>query len=191
MTSVRRYTRFVALFKHSLWALVAGTVLALIWIASSNTGENGARLVFSGIPKSETLENIMLKPHYQGVDARNRPYTVLADKATQVDANTVSMTNVHADMASGDAWAALTAGSGLLSLQNKKMELKDGVDMFYGAYEFRTDHAHIDIREGSAYGDAPVEGQGPRATLKADGFNAADHGKVIRFNGSVRVKLYH
>ena len=191
MTAIARYTRFVALFKHSLWVLVA-VIGVLVWIAEDNSGENGARIVLSNVPKTGNLQNIMVKPHYQGIDAHDRPFTVIADKATQLDANNVSMVNVHADMtmASG-AWVALNSGTGLLNLQTKQLELHDGVDMFYeGGYEFRSDHAHVDIQQGSAYGDAPVEGQGPPGTLDADSFSISDHGQVIHFNGSVRMKLY-
>ena len=63
--------------------------------------------------------------------------------------------------------------------------------MFYdGGYEFRSDYAQVDIKEGAAYGDSPVEGQGPMGTLTADSFNITERGKVIRFNGSVKMTLY-
>ncbi len=191
MPPVARYTRFVALFKHSLWALAAMTVVGVVWIAEDNS-ESGGRIVLSNVPKTGNLQNVMIKPRYQGIDAHNRPFTVIADKATQLDADNVSMVNVRADMtmASG-AWVALNSGTGLLNLQTKQMELQHGVDMFYdGGYEFRSDHAHVDIQQGTAYGDSPVEGQGPAGTLKADGFSSRDHGQVMRFNGSVRMKLY-
>ncbi|MDE3017147.1 MAG: LPS export ABC transporter periplasmic protein LptC [Pseudomonadota bacterium] len=192
MAEAAHYTRFVALSKHFLWILVTVIVVLLVWITEDNSGDNGARLVFSSIPKSGNLKNIMVKPHYQGVDANNRPYTVLAEKATQLDAQTVAMAAARADMtlASG-AWVALNAGTATLNLQSKQLVLRDGVDVFYdGGYEFRTDHAHVDIQQGTAYGDAPVEGQGPPGTLKADGFSVTGRGQIIHFNGSVKVTLY-
>jgi len=140
----------------------------------------------------ENLQNLMAHPHYQGVDAHDRPYTIIADQATQIDAQNVSMVKVRADMImNSGAWVALNSGTGKLNLTGKQADLMDGVDMFYeGGYEFRTDHAHVDIAKGEAYGDAPVEGQGPPGTLKADSFEIKNHGANIRFNGSVRVKLY-
>ena len=186
------YTRFVAVSKRSLWALVAVVVGLVVWIASYNTGENGARMVFSNMTKGVTLQNIMSKPHYQGVDGRNRPYTVIAEKALQIDKDNVSLQNITADMSMSDgAWIAMNAGSGVINLQTKQLDLRDGMDVFYeGGYEFRTDHAHVDIQKGSAYGDAKVEGQGPFGTLQADGFTIGEHGGTIHFNGSVRMKLY-
>lgn len=188
----RRYTRFVALSKHLLWTVALLIVAALVWIASDNTGEKGARLVFSNVPQSEKLQNIMEKPHYQGVDDKDRPYTVVADTATQQDADNVLMETVSADM-TGDngAWMAVNAGVGVLNLKTKQLELQDKVDMFYeGGYEFRTDHVHVDIEQGKAYGDSKIEGQGPQGTLTADSFEVLERGKEIRFNGSVRMTLY-
>lgn len=186
------YTRFVRLSKRFLWVLVAGVISLIIWVASDSSSENKARIVFSNMAKSGVLQNIMANPHYQGVDGKNRPYTVMADKATQVDKDTVLLTNIRADIAlEKGVWIAMNAGSGKLNMVTKKLELTDGVDVFYdNGYEFRTSHANIDIQSGSAYGDASLEGQGPIGTLKAKGFSVTGHGKSIHFNNSVRIKLY-
>jgi len=189
--SIARYTRFVALSKRFLWLLIAAMIALLVWIASGN-GNDKARIVFSHILKTEALQNVMAKPHYQGIDAHDRPYTVIAEQATQLDKDNVALVTIRADMEMGEGkWVALTAGSGQFNMQTKLLELKDGVDLFYdGGYEFRSDHAHVDIGKGSAYGDSPVEGQGPPGTLKSDSFSLENHGDVIDFNGSVRMKLY-
>lgn len=187
----RRYTQFVALSKHSLWALVAIIIGIVVWIASRE--EPGERVVFSHIPKSGTLENIMDKPHYQGVDTKNQPFTIIADKATQLDKNNVALEHIRADMQLGDGkWVALEAGSGRLNLETKQMELQDRVSIFYeGGYEFSSNSAYVDIRQGAAHGMDPVEGQGPPGTLTAKGFSITNHGEHIVFNGSVTMKLYH
>lgn len=192
MANVRHYTRFVAFSKSFLWILIVAMIALVVWIASDNSGENGARMVFSNISKSEDLQNVMVKPHYQGVDANNRPYTVLADSATQIDKDNVSLVNIRADMLMGNGnWIAMNSGTGALNLATKQLELKDSVDIFYdGGYEFRTDSAHVDIKQGMAYGDAPVEGQGPLGTLKSNSFKVENRGERIYFNGSVRMKIY-
>lgn len=192
MAASAGYTRFVALSKRFLWLLVLFMLGLVVWIASYNTGENGARIVFSNMPKSGILQNIMAKPHYQGIDVRGRPYTVIAEQATQIDKDNVSLSAIRADMVmKGGSWIAMNAGTGRLNLQTKSLELRDGVDVFYeGGYEFRTDHAHVDIQQGSAYGDAHIEGQGKLGTLQADGFAVSAHGEKIDFRGSVKMTLY-
>jgi lipopolysaccharide export system protein LptC len=193
MPAVARYTLFVALSKRFLWILVAGIIALVVWIASDNSADNKARLVFSNIAQSSNLQNLMSNPHFQGVDAQNRPYTVTATKATQLDEENISMEQIRADMNLGTgAWIAMDAGTGLMNMKTKQLELHDGIDLFYqGGYEFRTSNAQVDIQKGNAYGESPVEGQGPLGTLKANSFQIVNQGQRIVFNGSVRMKLYH
>lgn len=195
MTSIVRYTRFVIFGKHFLWALVAFIMALLVWIASDNTGSDSRRIVFTNLPQQTAIDaqNVMMKPRYQGLDAHNQPYTVVADKATQVDANTIAMENIRADMVQNDGrWIALNAKAGVLNSQTRQLDLTGSVNLFYeGGYEMRTDHAHVDIPKGSAYGDSHVEGQGPVGTLEADSFQVHDRGQVIQFEGAVKVRLYH
>ena len=192
MNPIARYTRFVALSKRSLWALVAAMIALVVWIASDNTGANKARIVFSGAGKSEETQSVMTNPHYQGMDAKNQPFTIVADQATQIDDEHVALKNIRADLSMVNGkWVAVTAGSGVMSLGPRQLELQDGVEIFYdGGYEFRTARASIDIKKGTAEGDSPIEGQGPLGILKAKRFSIKKSGKVIIFNGSVRMKLY-
>lgn len=189
---VKTYTRFVILGKNFLWVLVALMIVLVVWIASDNTGEGGSRVNFSNIRQSANLQNIMQKPHYQGVDARNNPYTVTASTATQQDKDTVLLDTLRADMMNKNgAWTALNAGAGVLNTATKILEMSDGVEVFYdGGYQFRTARAHVDIDQGTATGDLPIQGQGPVGTLEAKTFSILDHGNVIHFNDSVRMVLY-
>ncbi len=190
--SIKRYTHFVRFGKSFLWLLVFAVIGLVVWIGSNNTADNGGRMVFTSVPKSEDLENIMVKPRYLGVDVHNRPYTVTADSGLQKDKDIVELQKITAEM-TGDnnAWMALNSGSGVLNITTKQLELMGGVEVFYeGGYEFRTDHAHVDINKGSAQGDSPVEGQGPTGTITAKSFSILEKGNIIRFNGLVRMLLY-
>lgn len=172
--------------------MAAGIIILVVWIASNNNADNGGRMVFTNVPKSEELSNLMQKPRYQGVDVHNRPYTINADNALQKDKDTVVLENVSADM-TGDnnAWIALKSGSGVLNTTTKEMELLQGVEVFYeGGYQFRTDHAHVDITKGSVTGDSHIEGQGGAGTIEAKSFTITERGNIINFNGSVRMLLY-
>lgn len=186
-----RYTRFVMFGKRFLWVLIAVVVGLVVWISSDTGGGNTPRLVFSNTPQGNTLETVMMNPHYQGIDAKNQPYTVIAEKATQLDKERVSLEKVSADLKNGESWVAVAAATGEMNTETRQLYLAGGVSLFYeGGYEFRSEHAHVDVRAGTAYGTSPVEGQGPAGTLLADSFAISDQGKVIRFNGSVRMTLY-
>ncbi len=193
MSSMAKYTRMVLLGKNFLWIFAACIIALVVWIASTNNSDNGGRMVFTNVPKSTELENIMQKPRYQGVDVHNRPYTIEANNALQKDKDTIVLENVSADM-TGDnnAWIAMKSGSGILNTVTRQMELLKGVEIFYeGGYQFRTDHAHVDIGKGSATGDSRIEGQGGAGTIEAKSFSILERGNIINFNGSVRMLLYH
>lgn len=192
LATVAGYTRFVLFGRGFLWVMIAGIIMLMIYIASDNGTGDGSRLVFSSIQHVDDMQNIMVNPHYQGVDEHNMPYSIIAKTATQKDADTVLLDTIKADMATRDGkWLALEAGAGELKIKDKKLTLTKNVDMFYdGGYEFRSASAFIDMAHGSASGNQPVEGQGPMGTLNANGFEVRDQGGVIIFNGSVRVIVY-
>ena len=190
---IARYTRFVVFGKHFLWVMTALVVALLVWIATGNSGDSGRRMVFTNMPaQMNILQNVMENPRYQGLTTHGEPYTVLSNKGTQIDDDTIALDVVRAEVAQRDGtWIALNAKNGVLNIKNKHLELTGGVNVFYNnGYELRTDHAFVDIAEGAAYGDSYVEGQGPSGTLQADQFEVLKRGQVIRFSGSVKMKLY-
>jgi lipopolysaccharide export system protein LptC len=97
-----------------------------------------------------------------------------------------------ADMttASG-AWIAVTANTGVYHNDAKLLDLAGDVSVFHdGGTEFHTATARVDLSAGSAAGDDPVDGQGPTATIKSEGFQLVDRGAVIIFTGKAHLKLY-
>ena len=186
------YTYLVRFGKVFLWLLATGVIVLVAWIGSGNNADNGGRMVFTSIPKSEQLQNIMKKPVYQGIDDHNRPYTVTADSGVQQDKDTVILDKIHAEtIGDANAHMSLDAAAGVLKNNEKLMELTGGVTVFYeGGYEFHTDHAHVDIGEGSAVGDSPIDGKGPTGTIKSKRFDISERGNIIRFYGDVETILY-
>lgn len=191
LTSVRRYTRFVLFSKWLLWVLALAMLIAVVATGWINSGDHGARLVFTSAQKSANSEVVMLNPYYQGVDKNNQPFNVVADTATQKDPDTVVMHNVRADLTLKDSrWLALTAKQGVLKLNQKKVDLAGDVDLFYdGGYEMRSQTAKVDIEAGTVEGPDPVEVQGPPGTLKSDRFRVLEKGQVMWFEGHVKVVL--
>lgn len=193
---MKNYSFLVRFGKFFLWVLAAGIIAIVVLIGRGESPDSGGRIVFNNTstlpPKSEDLQSVMKKPNYHGIDAHNRPYTISADTGVQQDKETVVLENIAAEM-TGDnnAWIALNAGHGVMNTTTKQLELTDGVEVFYDSgYQFRTDHAHVDINHGSATGDSKIEGQGEAGTLQAKSFSISERGDVINFKGAVKVVLY-
>jgi lipopolysaccharide export system protein LptC len=75
--------------------------------------------------------------------------------------------------------------------KDQVLELFGGVNAFHDlGYEFRTEHAIVDFREGSAFGESAVHGQGPFGELQSEGFRVYQSGANIVFTGRARLLLY-
>ncbi len=194
MASMARYTRLVLFGKNFLSLMAIGIIILVIWIASGNNSDNGGRMIFTSIQKTEETQNIMKNPHYYGVDTHNRPYTIIAETGMQKDKdnNIVTLNKIYAEMTSDNgAWMALNSGYGEMNMGTKQVELSQNVEVFYeGGYQFRTKAAHVDIGKGFVQGNSHVEGQGGAGTVEADSFTILERGNIIKFNGSVRMLLY-
>jgi len=134
----------------------------------------------------------VVAPRYQGLDERNRPYTVTADLALQAgEDRTVALERPRADiLLAGGGWALLEAREGRYDRDRNRLDLAGAVTLWNDdGTMLVTDGAEVDLAEGAARGDRPVRAQGPFGTLSADGFRLRDRGAVVVFTGRARVVL--
>jgi lipopolysaccharide export system protein LptC len=178
--------------KRVLLAVAVLLGISIIGIASFNSGESGGRVLLSSAEKTDDSVPVMVNPRYYGVDKKNRPFTVTAKTATQHKDGSVAIEGVQADMLlDKKSWLAISANKGVIDKTSKNIELTGSVNMFYeGGYEFRSEYAKVLTDEGRAYGNQPIEGQGPSGTLKAGNFDVTDNGQRLYFKGNVHVTLY-
>jgi lipopolysaccharide export system protein LptC len=189
---IHRYSRFVAVMKLALpAAAVALLLLVAVWPRIQSAIERLHKLPRIDLSQARDLRMVNL--HYSGRDRHDRPFTVIADAARQrpeVD-DLVELEGPKADMTTdNDTWLALTAYSGLYRPQSQLLDLFGDVELFQDkGNEFKTDSAHIDMANGSAEGDDPIEGHGGFGTIEAEGFRIKDRGDIITFTGKARLVL--
>jgi lipopolysaccharide export system protein LptC len=153
---------------------------------------------------------------YDGVDAKNRPFSITAESAAQPD-NTpptdsnaptqnapaaqpnapkpdsvINLTDVLADMTMTDgAWVAVKADSGVYNRDKSTVDLSGNVELFHDTgLQFQTDAATVDLKNDVAQGDQPVEGQRPDGELAAEGFQVLNDGRTVIFTGRAYMKIY-
>jgi lipopolysaccharide export system protein LptC len=160
---------------------------------------------------------------YDGVDVRNRPFTITADSATQPD-NTpvkdagapvpadpavasqpqsqipatpktdsvINLTKPEADMTMQDgAWVDVKADSGVYNRDLGTVDLNGNVQLFHDTgLQFETDAATVDLKNNTAQGDQPVEGQNADGTLAAEGFQVLNDGRMVIFTGRAYMKIF-
>ena len=131
--------------------------------------------------------------HFSGIDKKNRPFTVTADKAVQksTDTNDVDLTNPLAEvtMKSG-TWVAVQADQGQYREDPGRIDLEGDVHLYHDqGYEMTTSAASMDLDQGIAWGTQPTEVHGPRADINAQGFKMLQDENEIIFTGPSRLVL--
>jgi lipopolysaccharide export system protein LptC len=192
--ALARYSRFVSTMKLVL-PLVAGLLVAMVAIWPKFQGQDNRFQVGVGAVRAhEALDPSMIRPRYVGIDNGNLPYSIAAELAKNVVKGTeqVELDAPKADMTLKDGtWLALTADTGLYNRDEKLLTLEGGVNMFHDSgYEIKTTQAIVDLGQGAAAGDKPVEGHGPFGELNSQGFRMENKGSKIFFTGKSRVVIY-
>lgn len=189
-----RYSRFVSLMK---WLLPIGAVLIVISVfVASGTFDSRDKLAIT-FKEIETVDDDrrMVSPRMTGVDNKGRPYTVIAETATQApdNPNRITLEKVEADLLLNEdgEWLSLSSRYGLLNTDMEEIELWENIRVFSDlGYRVRAATATIDLKHGTLKSDTPVYGQGPLGTLQSNGMEAENNGKTIRFTGGVKMVIF-
>jgi lipopolysaccharide export system protein LptC len=189
----RSHSRFVQRTKWILPA-IAVTLLLLVgtWPEIKATVE---RLHFAlpRIDLSDARNLRMVEPRYTGIDKDSRPYVLTASSATQAAGNDdlISLAAPKADMTTNSGnWLEVTGYTGAYHPQPQLLDLYGDVELYEDrGNEFHTDTAKLDIANGTATGDHPVNGQGPFGHVTAEGFAMYNRGEIIDFTGKTSLTL--
>lgn len=189
----RGYTRFVTVMKVLLPLLAAGLVVMLAVWSQLNLDGTRFHLDATELAPDQIDSLTMVNARFDGVDEKNRPYSVTAEQVLQdaEDSNVVLLKEPQADITlESGAWIALTAETGNYSRKSELLDLAGGVSLYHDrGFEIHTERARLDLAAGVASGDAPVTGQGPAGELQAEGFRVSDGGKRILFDGKSRLLI--
>jgi lipopolysaccharide export system protein LptC len=187
------YTRFVTVMKLTLPMLAAGLVALLAVWSQLNLQETRFTLGVTEMAPDQIESLNMVNARFDGIDEKNRPYSVTAELVTQQgeSADTIELTGPKADITlESGAWIALTATSGEYKRKAELLDLAGDVSLFHDrGFEMRTDSAQVNLAQGVASGNQPVVGQGPAGELQAEGFRVSDDGKRIQFDGHARLLI--
>ena len=152
------------------------------------------RLNFAALSANQNEEPSMIKPRFLGIDKENLAYSITADLARNLTFGTpsVELEMPKADIALDDGtWLVLTAKNGVFQEAKNTLGLTGSVNLFHDSgYEFQTKKAEIDLKNGLAWGEEAVQGQGSFGELQGQGFNMQDKGKIIVFTGKSKLTIY-
>jgi lipopolysaccharide export system protein LptC len=133
----------------------------------------------------------MVDASYHGVDTDNRPYTMTAATAHQVNPDRIDLVEPKGDMTleSGN-WLMAQSHRGVYLPHTGSLDMSDAVHLYRDdGTTLDTSSATLDLKAGAAAGAEQVHSEGPFGTLDAQGFAVTDRGTVMQFTGPGRLLL--
>ncbi len=175
-------------------ASAAGLLTVLALWSHFGLDTSSFRLTMGSLDLGSVDSLAMSNAHFEGLDQEKRPFSVSAEKATQVDSSSdiIDLRAPQADMTMKDGvWLSLTADTGRLQRSKQLLDLTGQVNLFHDqGYELHTRDVHIDLAKDSAVGNEAVAGQGPSGELTAEGVEVFDSGRRIVFLGRTHMLFY-
>ena len=185
----RRYSRFVGVMKIVL-PLAAIGLMAIIaaWPAFR---DNEQPMVEALEKEPELLQ--VTGPVLVGTDEEDRPYSIAADRANQgaEGPHIVELSRPEGEIATGGGdRISLNAEVGRFDRESKQLHLLGDVELSRNdGHRFATDEAFVDMDSQSAWGNSPVQGEGPMGEIQSEGFRIEDNGATVIFTGQSRAVL--
>lgn len=196
---IPHYLRLLNYGKKVLAIVFLSLVAAVMLLPLLNSKDDGVRIsILQEVISEETEltvsndQPVMKNPRYEGVDAKNQPFTIRAKEAIQQDSQTVILKSISADMTlENDLWIALTAGAGTLKLDDSTMNLHQNAHLIASnGYEFLMPSAHVDMKSHRIESRETIHGQGPAGTIQAQRMTLLSDKSSILFEGNVKLTLY-
>jgi len=188
-----RYSTGVRLLRIGLPALAALLLVAVTLWHDLIPDPKRVGIQASTLPSSAVDSLTMVRPRFDGLDDRGRPYTLLAASAEQEDeeATQISLSQPEADITlETGQWVALAANRGRFDRSNEQLWLSGNVTLFHDlGYELITPEATVALDSGRITGAEGILGFGPLGELEAEGFVFENEGEMLRLTGQSRVLL--
>jgi len=185
--SGRLYTRFVTVMKLALPLLALLLIAAVVaWPELTETATERRQV-------DEADPGRMISPRLAGTDAEDRPYSIVGTSALQSDADgdLVVFQDLEAEITlENGLWPALLPEHGQMDNAQGLIELTGNVNLFRDdGYTFFADQMYIDVNQGTAWTDVPVQAHGPAGEIAAQGFRIDNEAGLVVFTGESRLLL--
>lgn len=185
----RRYSRFVGVMKVFLpLAAICLIIMIAVWPVLN---EQEQPMVTALEKQPDVLQ--VTAPVLIGTDDENRPYSIVADRANQgpEGPHIVELSRPEGEIATGDgSRISVNADAGRFNRESKQLHLMGDVRLSRDdGHRFATDEAFVDMDSQSAWGDQPVQGDGPMGRIQSEGFRIEDNGATVIFTGQSRAVL--
>ncbi len=186
------YTKIIRRLRIILPLLAIGIIAVVFTWDTLDNYQTAPREITAEI--RDNVKNELISPRYQGVDEKNRPFTVTADLARQSNQEDdfIALENPQAKMKLDEtSWIALRAASGNYNQENQVLLLREDVMLFNDrGFRLNTAFLEVDIDQGLATAETSVTAEGPDKSLQAAGMRGNLQENHLFFTGPAVLTLH-
>ena len=185
-----------SIFIKSLKFIFSGTsfiIMVLIIFNNSSLKKNIIKNDNSLNNKDfQSITQVLHKPMFMGVDKKEQPFKVMADKATRFK-NTPDIFNLDkptGEITSGKEKFFLSGDEGIFNKQIQQLNVKGNVKFNNEKnMVFRTTEMYFDFKKEILSGNEKVRGEKNNSFIISEGFRIFNNGEKIFFTGKSKLTL--
>ena len=186
------YSVFIKGLKYILLFLSVSILILVIY--NNNPVEKEKVFIDFSYNESDfqSVRQILRKPTFVGIDKKNQPFKVMANKATRLkqEPNIFNLEKPTGEINSGKEKFFLSGDKGIFNKNVEQLKVKgnvkfkDGGDMI-----FTTSEMYFDFKKEILSGNKRVNGKKNNSIIVSEGFRVLNNGEQIFFTGKTKLKL--
>lgn len=186
-----KHQKRLSILKFLIMGLAALTIVLIIGVPYYFDSKNR---VLQEEKKKDVTEEVsekkILAPHFEGVDEKNQPYFVKAEDAIQISEEQIDLTHPEGEivLTNGEKMS-VSANEGVLTHQNKRLDLTGDVKLDYANCRVRADQAQADLETKIVQG-GKVLSHCPEGMIKAGGFKVDQERGIVTYEDRPHLILH-
>jgi len=186
------YSVFIKSLKY---ILVFFSILILILVIYNNNPIERQK-VYNDFSYEEidfqSFKQVLHKPTFIGIDKKNQPFKVMANKATRLklEPNIFNLEKPTGEINSGKDKFFLSGDKGIFNKNDDQLKVKGNVKFNDGEnMTFTTSEMYFDFKAEVLSGNKRVNGKKNNSVIVSEGFKVLNNGEQIFFTGKTKLKL--
>ena len=140
----------------------------------------------------QSFKQVLHKPTFIGIDKKNQPFKVMANKATRLklEPNIFNLEKPSGEINSGKDKFFLSGDKGIFNKNDDQLKVKGNVKFNDGEnMTFTTSEMYFDFKAEVLSGNKRVNGKKNNSVIVSEGFKVLNNGEQIFFTGKTKLKL--
>ncbi len=186
------YSVFIKSLKFILLFFSVSILILVIFNNNSAKKEN----IFTDFSYDESdfqsVKQVLHKPTFIGIDKKNQPFKVMADKAIRLkqQPNIFKLEEPTGEINSGEEKFFLSGDKGIFNKNVDQLQIKGNVKFNdENNMIFTTSEMYFDFKKEVLSGNKKVNGKKNNSVIVSEGFKILDDGEQIFFTGKTKLRL--